>query len=265
MMTTDAQEIADAYVAVFNEPDEGKRAAAVKRLWTPNGEHLGGFVAKGHPALIEGVSAAHVNNVIGHGIRFSARPGAGLNRDALYFAWDGTTADGTVLGSAVQIAILADDGRIAADYSFITENKLVPGASLKDKRLSNKASLQYIFDEMAEGNHLPFVELMHDDLIWKWTGTSTMSGEARGKEHIMKELLPKMSAHLTGTHRIVGNRFIGDDNVIAVEGYADSATVRGGHYHNEVCWIFEFDNGKIIKIVEYSDTRHVDEVFSHSG
>ena len=75
----DAQALADRYVAVWNERDEGSRRTAIAALWVPEGQHyVQGQEVRGHDALEKRIRGSHEKNV----------------------------------------RVITDDGRILADYQF---------------------------------------------------------------------------------------------------------------------------------------------------
>lgn len=70
----DFTELADSYVAVWNEPDAEARRAAIASLWVPDGEHyVRTLQARGHEALQQRVTGSHEKNVRDAGFRFVAR------------------------------------------------------------------------------------------------------------------------------------------------------------------------------------------------
>jgi hypothetical protein len=130
-------ELAERYVAVWNEPDAVARAAAVRELWSPDAAQrleppeemrqrataLGVGVAlevRGHPALEQRVTLSHTEFVQRGGHAFRLKGAAARVGDVVKFAWEMAPRDGgETAGSGVQILVLADDGRIRGDYQFI--------------------------------------------------------------------------------------------------------------------------------------------------
>lgn len=117
----DAQTLADRYVAVWNERDDERRRVAVAALWVPDGQHyVGDREARGYDALENRIRGSHEKNVRDNGSRFrAARDGRRLH-DVVTFHWEMLPADGeTVLAMGLEFLVIADDGRILADYQFI--------------------------------------------------------------------------------------------------------------------------------------------------
>lgn len=114
-------ELADRYVAVWNETDAGARRDAIASLWTPEGEHfVRTLQAKGYEALEQRVTSSHEKNVRDAGFRFVATGDAQRLQNTLMFHWQMVPAGGgPVAALGLEFLLLAEDGRIARDYQFI--------------------------------------------------------------------------------------------------------------------------------------------------
>jgi hypothetical protein len=114
-------ELADRYVAVWNETDPAARRAAIAGLWVPEGEHyVRTLRVKGYEALEQRVIGSHEKNVQGGGFRFASAGDMQLLHDAVMFHWRMVpAAGGPVAALGLEFLVLAEDGRIAADYQFI--------------------------------------------------------------------------------------------------------------------------------------------------
>ncbi|KQW63523.1 hypothetical protein [Variovorax sp. Root411] len=118
---TEFAELAERYVATWNEPDAAARRAAIAGLWVPEGEHhVRTLQAKGYEALQQRVTGAHEKNVRDAGFRFVCTGDAQFLHDAVMFHWHMVpAAGGPVAALGLQFLVLAGDGRIAVDYQFI--------------------------------------------------------------------------------------------------------------------------------------------------
>lgn len=118
---TDAQDLADRYVAVWNETDEKVRRSAIARLWTPEGNHfVNTLEARGFEALEARITGAHERNVRDNGNLFRVRQDARRLSDIVTFHWDMVPAQGgDSLAVGLQVLMTAEDGRIVTDYQFI--------------------------------------------------------------------------------------------------------------------------------------------------
>jgi hypothetical protein len=131
----DATDLADRYVAVWNEPDHDRRRAAVHALWSDDAIHtlvppqemrdraaeLGVAVdleARGHDSLEERVARAHDEFVARGGYLFRPAGEAQRLRDLVKLRWEMVQGD-EVAVAGLQILLLDDDGRIRRDYQFV--------------------------------------------------------------------------------------------------------------------------------------------------
>lgn len=132
------REVAERYVALWNEPDPERRGAAVRALWTEDGsqilqppqeirEHaatLGFFdsvlEARGHAALERRVTSAYERFVAPGAAAFRPRGTAVQLGDVLKLEWEYAPLDGrAATGGGTEFVLLAPDGRIRVDYQFI--------------------------------------------------------------------------------------------------------------------------------------------------
>jgi hypothetical protein len=115
------QQLADRYVAVWNETDPARRRLTIAELWTPTGEHyVGTREVRGHDALYERIIGSHEKNVTACGYRFRAVKDARAVHDAVTFHWEMLPGDREeVLATGRQFLILDPEGRIRIDYQFV--------------------------------------------------------------------------------------------------------------------------------------------------
>lgn len=120
-MTIDAQQLADRYMAVWNEPDPAARRDAIARLWVPDGAHyVNTRQAQGHAALEARIAEAHDRNVRARGHAFRVVKNAQALREVVTFNWEmirpGT---GEVLAVGLEFLRVDAQGRVESDYQFI--------------------------------------------------------------------------------------------------------------------------------------------------
>jgi hypothetical protein len=116
---TDAQQLADRYVAVWNETDPAARREQIAALWAPDGEHyVRTLEVRGHAALEQRVIGSYEKNVRDAGHRFRARANAQVLRNVVTFHWE-MVAGAAVVAVGHEVLVLDDRGRIATNYQFI--------------------------------------------------------------------------------------------------------------------------------------------------
>ena len=118
---TDVQELADRYVAVWNETDAAARRQAIGELWAPDGLHYWRtFEAQGYAALEKRVTDSHNKNVRDGGYRFRAVKNAQALRNVVTFNWEMLpAAGGEVAAVGLDFVVVDERGRIVSDYQFI--------------------------------------------------------------------------------------------------------------------------------------------------
>jgi uncharacterized protein len=119
---------------------------------------------------------------------------------------------------------------------------------------ATKELLQHIFDETAAGNGRPFVDALHDDVVWRIIGTTSWSRTFIGKASVLKDLLAPLRAQFEGANTIVAHRILCDGDYAVVEARGRNTTTAGKRYENEYCWVIEMKDGQMKSIVEYADT-----------
>lgn len=135
---THAQEFAERYVEVWNEPSPETRRNRIREIWSEQAEHVLqppdemrdmarriGFAEprlelRGYPALEVRVKRAYDDFVAGGKYVFRAQPHAERLRDHIKFNWEMvSTSDGSVAAEGLNIVVLDDEDRIRLDYAFI--------------------------------------------------------------------------------------------------------------------------------------------------
>lgn len=133
-----AEQLADRYVALWNEPDAERRRRMIAELWTEDGRHLlqppqeirgiAGQPGIGLTAILEArgyeeiearVASAYEHWVSSEGLSFRGRDDAERLGNVVKFRWEAVSPDGEVTGVGLDFLVLGADGRIESDYAFI--------------------------------------------------------------------------------------------------------------------------------------------------
>jgi hypothetical protein len=137
--TKSAAKLADRYLALWNEPDADRRRRMIAELWNEDGRH---FVqppqkireiaaqpgigltaileARGHQEIEARVASAYEHWVASEGASFRRRDDAERLGDVLQFHWEGLDKDGELFAVGLHVLVLAADGRIERDYTFVS-------------------------------------------------------------------------------------------------------------------------------------------------
>ena len=121
MIMSNAENIAQRYIHIWNETDADARRAQVAALWTPDGTHYVKLrEAHGHADLEMRVATSHQTNVAEKNYKFELAGGVEQLREMIKFNWRMLPqAGGAIAATGSIVLLLAGDGRIQTDYQFI--------------------------------------------------------------------------------------------------------------------------------------------------
>jgi hypothetical protein len=112
----DVTTIVDDYLAAWNERDEQRRAELIRRAWAPDGRLIDPpFDGEGHDGISQMAAVMH-EHYDSH--RFERTSGVDMHHSHLRFAWQLVDPDGNVAVTGIDVADLADDGRLARVVGF---------------------------------------------------------------------------------------------------------------------------------------------------
>jgi hypothetical protein len=136
--TKAAEELADRYLALWNEPDADRRRRTIAELWTQDARHfvqppqeiraiatqpgigLAAILeARGHEEIEARVASAYEHWVGSEGLSFRRRDDAEQLGDVLKFHWEALGKDGELFAVGLHVLVIAADGRIERDYTFV--------------------------------------------------------------------------------------------------------------------------------------------------
>ena len=111
--------IAGRYAAVWNEPDPGRRRAAIAGLWAPDGaEFVEGIQFRGLEELDARVTGAHQEFVASGRYVVSIADDVARHDDIVTCTIQLTAPDGEVAWAARVFLVLGRDGLIREDYQL---------------------------------------------------------------------------------------------------------------------------------------------------
>ena len=133
-----AVELAERYVALWNEPDPDRRRRMIEELWTEEGMHIlqppqeirevaarpgigltAVLEARGYAELEARAATAYEQWVGSEELSFRRRDDAERLRDVVKFHWEAIAKDGEVFAVGFNLLVIAADGRIQRDYTFV--------------------------------------------------------------------------------------------------------------------------------------------------
>jgi hypothetical protein len=136
--TRHAEQLTDRYLALWNEPDAGRRRRIIAELWTADGSQIlqppqemreiaaspgigltATLEARGHAELEARAATSYDHWVGSERLSFRGRDDVDRLGDVVKFHWEAVSADGEVAAVGLVFVVLGADGRIQRDYVFI--------------------------------------------------------------------------------------------------------------------------------------------------
>ncbi len=116
---TDTTTTVDTHLAAYTEPDPARRGQLIARAWAEDGRLLDPpLTGEGHG----GISAA-ADALLGHYAdhRFRRTSAVDEHHGQLRYTWELAAPDGAVVLTGIDVAELAEDGRLARVTGFFGE------------------------------------------------------------------------------------------------------------------------------------------------
>jgi hypothetical protein len=133
-----AEQLADRYMAPWNEPDADRRRRMIAELWTEDGSQIlqppqemreiaaspgiglaAILEARGYSELQAWATTSYEHWVGSEGFRLRARDDAQRLGDVVKFHCEATADDGSTAAVGLDVLVLAADGRIQRNYTFL--------------------------------------------------------------------------------------------------------------------------------------------------
>ena len=135
---TETHELAEKYVALWSQSDADRRRRMIAELWAEDGTHIlqppqeiraiaaqPGIAmtailrAQGYEEIEARAASAYEHWVGSEGLSFRGRDDADRLGDVVKLHWEAVAKDGTVFAVGLSFLVLAADGRIERDYTFV--------------------------------------------------------------------------------------------------------------------------------------------------
>ena len=119
------------------------------------------------------------------------------------------------------------------------------------------AVVRKILAGMSRRDYSPFDAYLADDAVYHLTGSHRLAGQFKGRKALLELLGGVLSTFDKHGIRYEVDRVleIGETVVTTFKGLGKLAN--GKDYCNDYCAIWDFKDGKVVKITEYLDSDHV--------
>lgn len=125
---------------------------------------------------------------------------------------------------------------------------------------TNKQTIQRIYAAMETGDRSVFGHSVSPNYSWRLAGHSSWSRLFEGQEAIRRDLLKPLFARFANTYTAKLTRVIGEGDIVVAAIRGDITTIDGERYNNEYCFIFRFEDGLIVEMIEYCDLDLIERV-----
>ena len=126
--------------------------------------------------------------------------------------------------------------------------------------MMSKANEQFIRDFMGsistQGFRAAIKKFVSPNVVWWVTG----AGEIQDKLDAIAEMFESTLENRLGFKMTILD-MICQDNKVAAEVQGCGKLTDGATYNNFYHFVFEIRDGKIVRVREYLDTRHVDQIY----
>jgi len=100
-----------------------------------------------------------------------------------------------------------------------------------------------------------------DQVSWLLPSSINPGGPLKGKQAVTG-FIKSLATAFPGGLKTEISRVYGEGNTVIMELTNRGQTAKGRQYENEYCFVLEFEDGKIRRVREYTDTAKVKEVFA---
>ena len=116
---SNATEIANRYVTLWNETDAGKRRALIAKAWTEDATYVDPLMKSEGQSGIDAMIAGVQQRFAGH--HFTLRGTPEGHNDRVRFSWSLAKGE-TPIAHGTDVAVVTADGRLKAVTGFLDQN-----------------------------------------------------------------------------------------------------------------------------------------------
>jgi len=121
------------------------------------------------------------------------------------------------------------------------------------------------FDDWEKGDNSDLFKLIDDDVVWRLAGSCPGGGTFHGKNEFLANSARPLHARLARSPVPEVDRIVADGDVVVVEWHGSGESRGGKPYEQSYCWIFQFEDDRIVAITSYLDTLAVARVFDEDA
>jgi len=165
----------------------------------------------------------------------------------------------------VQFTVHIDDSIARESYfKHPATGAFAPAAPTASSSDANRRAILDAFALKAEnGSNQALIDLFADDLVWTIQGSGALCRRYESRDDFVDNCLKVLGARIDGTIRSEVNHCLAEGDRVVLLWKGSGRTIWGEPYDNDYCWIFRFQEGRIVEGMAYIDTHLLDRVMNH--
>lgn len=128
-----------------------------------------------------------------------------------------------------------------------------------DSALDNKKIVEQAFNNWRNGSGTPF-DLMSPDASWTIMGTAKYAGVYNTKKEFLERVIAPFNGRVQRPLRPTVNGLYSDGNTVIAMFRGETIDNNKNPYINDYVWVFEMNEGQIIKATAYLDEHAFDRL-----
>jgi hypothetical protein len=116
---TELTTVVDGYIAMWNEIDPARRRSIIEQTWTEDASYVDPQAEVSGADGLDALVAAVQQQFPGH--RFVLASGPDAHHDRARFTWQLVSESGDAVVTGLDVAVVADDGRLQAVTGFLED------------------------------------------------------------------------------------------------------------------------------------------------
>jgi hypothetical protein len=122
LLVPDPENLANRYVALWNEDDGAARRDSIHALWADDGWHVAPTItARGFEELEARVARSHQRWIVENACRFRLKEAPAGHHNVLRIGWEMIDPEGSVESIGTEILVFNETGKISCVYQFIEQ------------------------------------------------------------------------------------------------------------------------------------------------
>ena len=123
----------------------------------------------------------------------------------------------------------------------------------------NRETVRAAFEAWTNGESV-FGELLHDDVVWTIPGSDPVAGTYNGRQAFVDEASTPLVSRLATPIVPQVHHIWAEEDTVIVRFDGAATTTSGAPYRNQFVWIFEMEDGVVVRAEAFLDLAAYREV-----